>query len=105
MHEVKKGMVIAAGGATYIRFFPQMKKRYDYGLLVFILTFCLVSVSSYREKEILDIAQKRVVTILIGGLISVLVCIFVYPIWAGDDLHNLVSKNIEKLGNFLQGRY
>ncbi|KAF7805752.1 aluminum-activated malate transporter 2-like [Senna tora] len=95
---------VLAAGVTYMRFFPQMKKKYDYGLMVFILTFCLVSVSSYREdQEIIDIAQKRVITILIGGLISVLVCIFVCPIWAGDDLHNLVSRNIDKLGNFLQG--
>lgn len=97
--------MIAAAGVTYIRFLPQMKARYDYGLLVFILTFCLVSVSSYRDGEILDIAQKRVTTILAGGLISVLVCIFVYPVWAGGDLHSLVSKNIEKLGNFLEGAY
>lgn len=95
----------AAAGVTYIRFFPQIKARYDYGLLVFILTFCMVSLASYRDQEILDIAQKRVITILIGGLISVLICIFVYPIWAGDDLHNLVSTNIGKLGTFLEGTY
>ncbi|KAJ1384569.1 Aluminum-activated malate transporter [Sesbania bispinosa] len=89
--------------ATYVRFLPQMKARYDYGLLVFILTFSLVSVSSYRDREIFDIAQKRLTTILAGALISVLVCILVCPVWAGGDLHNLVSKNIEKLGNFLQG--
>ncbi|KAK7257586.1 hypothetical protein RIF29_31657 [Crotalaria pallida] len=94
---------LLVAGVTYIRFFPQMKARYDYGLLVFILTFCLVSVSGNREDKIIDIAKKRVTSILIGGLISVLVCIFVYPIWAGDDLHNLISKNIEKLGNFLEG--
>ena len=95
--------MIAAAVVTYMRFLPQMKARYDYGLMVFILTFSLVSVSSYRDNEILDIAQKRVTTILAGALISVLVCIFVYPIWAGGDLHKLVPKNIEKLGNFIEG--
>jgi uncharacterized membrane protein YgaE (UPF0421/DUF939 family) len=80
-----------------------MKARYDYGLVVFILTFCLVSVSSYRDHEIIDTAQDRVTTILVGGLISVLVNIFLCPVWAGGDLHNLASKNIEKLGNFLEG--
>ncbi|KAK7324834.1 hypothetical protein VNO77_28708 [Canavalia gladiata] len=93
---------IITAGATYIRFLPQMKARYDYGLLVFILTFCMVSVSSYRDRDILQIALKRVTTILTGGLISIIVSIFVYPVWAGGDLHNLESKNIEKLGNFLQ---
>ncbi|XP_027343355.1 aluminum-activated malate transporter 2-like [Abrus precatorius] len=113
VHSISAGNIVApillgtlifltTAGVTYIRFFPQMKARYDYGLLVFILTFCMVSVSSYRDREILDIALKRVTTILSGGLISILVSIFVYPIWAGGDLHNLQSQNIEKLGNFLE---
>ncbi|KAK7261167.1 hypothetical protein RIF29_27472 [Crotalaria pallida] len=94
---------LITAGVTYMRFLPQIKARYDYGLLVFILTLCLVSVSSYRSNEIIEIAKKRVITILAGGLISLLVCIFVYPVWSGDDLHKLVSQNIEKLGNFLEG--
>jgi hypothetical protein len=32
-----------------------------------------------------------------------LVNIFLCPVWAGGDLQNLVSSNIEKLGNFLEG--
>ncbi|KAL2593911.1 hypothetical protein AAZV13_12G155900 [Glycine max] len=94
---------LITAGITYFRFLPQIKARYDYGLLVFNLTFCLVSVSSYRDHEVLDIALKRVISIISGGLISVSVSIFVCPIWAGGDLHNLESKNIEKLGNFLEG--
>ncbi|MED6108567.1 hypothetical protein PIB30_025390 [Stylosanthes scabra] len=86
-----------------MRFLPQLKARYDYGLMVFILTYSLVSVSSYRDDEILDIAEKRVITILAGALISVFVSIFVWPVWAGDDLHKLVAKNIEKLGNSIEG--
>ncbi|KAK7272255.1 hypothetical protein RJT34_28736 [Clitoria ternatea] len=94
---------LTTAGVTYFRFLPQIKARYDYGLLVFILTFCMVSVSSYRDREILDIALKRVTTILTGGLISIAVSILVYPVWAGGDLHNVESKNIEILGNFLEG--
>ncbi|RDX86787.1 Aluminum-activated malate transporter 2, partial [Mucuna pruriens] len=94
---------LLTAGVTYFRFLPKMKARYDYGLLVFILTFCMVSVSSYRDCKILDIALKRVTTILAGGLISISVSIFVCPVWAGGDLHNLESKNIEKLGYFLEG--
>ncbi|KAI4334181.1 hypothetical protein L6164_018901 [Bauhinia variegata] len=63
----------------------------------------VIHLSNFSEDEIIDIAQKRLTTILIDGLISVMVCIFVYPFWARDDLHNLVLTNIEKLGNFLQG--
>lgn len=80
-----------------------MKARYDYGLLVFILTFCLISVSGYRDDQVLHMAHKRVSTILIGGFTALLVCIVIYPVWAGDDLHNLVANNIEKLADFLEG--
>lgn len=82
-----------------------MKARYDYGLLIFLLTFCLVSISGYRDDDLLDVAHKRVSTILIGSFTSVLVCICICPVWAGDDVHNLVASNIENLGSFLHGRF
>lgn len=88
---------------TFLRFFPRIKARYDYGLLIFILTFCLISVSGYRDEEILEMAHKRVSTILIGAFTAVSVCVFICPVWAGDDLHNSVATNIEKLGSFLEG--
>ncbi|KAJ7948059.1 Aluminum activated malate transporter family protein [Quillaja saponaria] len=68
-----------------------------------ILVGILCLPTSYREEEILKIALQRATTILIGGLITVLVCIFVYPVWAGGDLHNLVATNMEKVGTFLEG--
>ncbi|KAE8705786.1 Aluminum-activated malate transporter 7 [Hibiscus syriacus] len=47
---------IIAAIMTFMRFFPKMKARYDYGLLIFILTFCLVSVSGYRNDQVLEMA-------------------------------------------------
>ncbi|KAH6774801.1 aluminum activated malate transporter family protein [Perilla frutescens var. frutescens] len=94
---------LQAVASTFIRFFPRVKARYDYGMLIFILTFCLVSISGLRTDEILDLAQKRFSTIVIGASTCLTVSIFVYPVWAGEDLHKLVAKNIEKLGNFLEG--
>ncbi|XVF19630.1 hypothetical protein REPUB_Repub11eG0127100 [Reevesia pubescens] len=94
---------LLATTVSFIRFFPRMKARYDYGLVIFILTFCLISVSGYRDEEVLEMAHKRVSTILIGGFTALFVCIFICPVWAGDDLHNLAANNIEKLGNFLEG--
>lgn len=88
---------------TFIRFFPRIKARYDYGFLIFILTFCLVSVSGYRDDEILQVAYRRALTILLGTFIAILICLFICPVWAGDDLHSLVSNNIQLLANFLQG--
>ncbi|XWS28511.1 hypothetical protein CRYUN_Cryun25bG0075900 [Craigia yunnanensis] len=94
---------LLATAVSFIRFFPRMKARYDYGLVIFILTFFLISVSGYRDEEVLEMAHKRVSTILIGGLTALFVCIFICPVWAGDDLHNLAANNIEKLANFLEG--
>ncbi|GMP91949.1 hypothetical protein CsSME_00042402 [Camellia sinensis var. sinensis] len=92
-----------AAVVTFLRFFPKMKARYDYGLLIFILTFCLICVSGYRDDEVLHQANVRLSTILIGGATAVIICCCICPVWAGDDLHDLVAVNIEKLGNFLEG--
>ncbi|KAK6138170.1 hypothetical protein DH2020_028106 [Rehmannia glutinosa] len=96
-------LAIVTVASTFIRFFPTVKARYDYGMLIFILTFCLVSISGLRSDEILELAQKRLLTVLIGASTCVIVSICVYPVWAGEDLHKLVAKNIEKIGSFLEG--
>ncbi|ONI01525.1 hypothetical protein PRUPE_6G144000 [Prunus persica] len=94
---------IIAGIVTFLRFIPQIKARYDYGMLIFLLTFCLISVSGYRDEEVIEMAFERLSTIVIGSCTSVIVCIFICPVWIGVDLHNQIATNIEKLGNFLEG--
>lgn len=86
-----------------MRFFPSLKTRCDYGLSIFILTFSLISVSGYRDNEVLHMAHQRVSTIIIGSCTAIIVCIGICPVWVGEELHNLVSSNMEKLGNFLEG--
>ncbi|XP_054779253.1 aluminum-activated malate transporter 2-like [Prosopis cineraria] len=93
---------LQAAIATFIRFFPKIKARYDYGLLIFILTFSLISVSGFREDEIIEMAHKRLSTIFIGGSACVMISIFVCPVWAGEELHSLIALNLESLANFLQ---
>ncbi|KAL8140902.1 hypothetical protein V2J09_006923 [Rumex salicifolius] len=87
---------------TFLRFIPKLKARYDYGLMLTILTFCLVCVSGYRDDEVLKMAHRRMSTILIGSSAAFSICILIFPVWAGTDLHNLVANNVEKLANFLQ---
>ncbi|KAG2674327.1 hypothetical protein I3843_13G113600 [Carya illinoinensis] len=94
---------LQAATSTFTRFFPKIKARYDYGLLIFILTFSLISVSGFRDDEIIELAHKRLSTIIIGGLACVIITIFVCPVWAGEDLHNLIAVNVERLANFLEG--
>lgn len=95
----------AAAAVTFMRFFPKLKARNDYGLLIFNLTFCLICVSGYREHEVLDMALTRLSTILIGGAATVAFNIIIFPVWAGEDLHNIIANNIEKLGTFLEGMH
>ncbi|KAI7744935.1 hypothetical protein M8C21_016834, partial [Ambrosia artemisiifolia] len=94
-------LLVAA--ATFSRFIPHIKKRYDYGVLIFILTFSLVVVSGYRVEKIIELAHQRLSTILIGGATCMVISICVCPVWAGEDLHNLIVSNLEKLACFLEG--
>ncbi|XP_002884858.2 aluminum-activated malate transporter 8 [Arabidopsis lyrata subsp. lyrata] len=97
-------LVFSLGGAaTFSRFFPRIKHRYDYGALIFILTFSFVAISGYRTDEILIMAYQRLSTILIGGTICILVSIFICPVWAGEDLHKMIANNINKLAKYLEG--
>ena len=96
--------MFAAAAATFSRFFPKIKARYDYGVLIFILTFSMVTVSGYRVKGLLAMADQRLYTILIGGGTCMIISIFLCPVWAGEDLHNLMASNIDKLANYLEGK-
>ncbi|KAI3993585.1 hypothetical protein MKX01_002598 [Papaver californicum] len=80
---------LLAAVASFSRFFSGIKARYDYGVLTFILTFNLVSISGYRIDEIAELVIHRFSTILIGCLICVLISVFVFPVWAGEDLQKL----------------
>ncbi|CAO2838812.1 unnamed protein product [Amaranthus hypochondriacus] len=94
---------IFAAASTFMRFFPKIKARYDYGFLIFILTFSFISISGYRADEILELAHKRLSTIAIGGSASLLINICLFPVWAGAELHESIAHNVEKLGHFLEG--
>ncbi|KAK4371766.1 hypothetical protein RND71_007150 [Anisodus tanguticus] len=88
---------------TFTRFYPNIKRRYDYGTMIFVLTFSLVAVSSYWTDEIFQLAHRRISTILIGVSTVMVISMLIRPVWAGDDLHKLVSTNLEKLASFLEG--
>ncbi|XP_020575909.1 aluminum-activated malate transporter 1-like [Phalaenopsis equestris] len=89
--------------ATFSRFVPEIKARYDYGVTIFILTFSLVSVSSYRVEELISLAHQRLSTVAIGVATCLFTSLFVFPVWAGGDLHKLVAANLDKLACFLEG--
>ncbi|KAI6707782.1 hypothetical protein NL676_010744 [Syzygium grande] len=94
---------ILASAATFSRFMPSVKARFDYGAMIFILTFSLVSISGYRLDKLVGMAHQRLSTIAIGTSLCILISMFVSPIWAGDELHQLIHGNMEKLAESLEG--
>ncbi|WOL07529.1 aluminum-activated malate transporter 10-like [Canna indica] len=94
---------ILASAATFSRFIPTVKSRCDYGVTIFILTFSMVAVSGYRVDELADLAMQRMSTIAIGIGIAVIVCVLVYPVWSGYELQFLISVNMAKLADSLEG--
>ncbi|KAA8516200.1 hypothetical protein F0562_019379 [Nyssa sinensis] len=94
---------LLASAATFSRFIPSVKARFDYGAMIFILTFSLVSVSGYRVDKLFDYAHQRLSTIAIGTSICIIISMLLCPIWAGDELHRLTIRNLKKLADSLDG--
>ncbi|KAL9234566.1 hypothetical protein vseg_009424 [Gypsophila vaccaria] len=94
---------IFASVATFSRFIPYVKARFDYGALIFILTFSLVSISGYRVDKLVQMAQERASTIAIGTSLCIITNMLISPTWAGTQLHNQTISNLEKLANSLEG--
>ncbi|KAL2323939.1 hypothetical protein Fmac_022997 [Flemingia macrophylla] len=87
---------------TYVRFIPYIKKNYDYGVLIFLLTFNLITVSSYRVDSVWDIARDRIATIAIGCGLCLVMSLLVFPNWSGEDLHNNTISNLEGLASSIE---
>ncbi|KAF5960116.1 hypothetical protein HYC85_001325 [Camellia sinensis] len=93
---------LIGSASTYTRFIPYIKKNYDYGVMIFLLTFNLITVSSYRVENVLKMAQERFYTIAIGCSICLFMAVFVFPKWSGEDLHNSTVSKLEGLAKSIQ---
>ncbi|BBH03507.1 Aluminium activated malate transporter family protein [Prunus dulcis] len=94
---------LLASAATFSRFIPSVKIRFDYGIMIFILTFSLVSVSGYRVDKLIDMAGQRLTTIIIGTSLCIIITMVICPIWAGEELYMLITRNMDKLAGSLDG--
>ncbi|KAG2697141.1 hypothetical protein I3760_07G091600 [Carya illinoinensis] len=94
---------IFAAAATYTRMVPSIKKRYDYGVMIFILTFNLVVVSGIRVQDVMKVARERLSTIGMGFAICIFISLFVFPVWASDELHHSFASKFEDLALSMEG--
>ncbi|XP_030533535.1 aluminum-activated malate transporter 14-like [Rhodamnia argentea] len=88
--------------ATYMRFIPIIKKKYDYGILVFILTFSMILVSNYHVDNSTRMVQDRFYTIAIGCGICLFLSLLILPTWSGDDLHESTIAKLEGLAQSVE---
>ncbi|OMP05032.1 Aluminum-activated malate transporter [Corchorus olitorius] len=94
---------IFGAAATYTRQVPNIKKKYDYAVTIFILTFNLVVVSGLRAEEVLVLARSRLSTIVMGFAICIFISLLVFPIWASDELHDSFVSRFQDLARSLEG--
>ncbi|PSR86061.1 Aluminum-activated malate transporter like [Actinidia chinensis var. chinensis] len=88
---------VFGAAATYSRLVPSIKRRYEYGAVIFILTFNLVVVSGLRADKIIKLARERLSTICMGFAICIFINLLIFPMWASDELHNSLATRFEKL--------
>lgn len=73
--------------------------------MIFLLTFNLITVSSYRVDSVITIAHDRFYTIVIGCGICLFMSLLVFPIWSGEDLHKTTVGKLQGLSRSIEGTY
>ncbi|KAK1428262.1 hypothetical protein QVD17_17092 [Tagetes erecta] len=94
---VCSSVFIFGAAATYCRSIPSIKRKYDYGFMIFILTFNLVAVSGLRANKVIELARERLSTIGMGFAVCIFTSLLVFPMWASDELHHLTHSKFDKL--------
>ncbi|XP_043726252.1 aluminum-activated malate transporter 12-like [Telopea speciosissima] len=94
---------VFGAAATYTRLIPRIKKRYDYGVMIFILTFNLVIVSGVRADKVIELARDRLSTIGMGFAVCVSTSLLIFPVWASDELHSSTASKFNKLASSIEG--
>ncbi|XP_020598934.1 aluminum-activated malate transporter 12-like [Phalaenopsis equestris] len=93
---------ILGAAATYLRTILNIRKKYDYGVMIFILTLSLVSISGVRVDEIIHVAGDRLLSICMGFVICAFISLFIFPIWAGDELHSSLASKFNSIAHAIE---
>ncbi|KAK6937515.1 Aluminum-activated malate transporter [Dillenia turbinata] len=100
---VGSSVFVFGTAATYIRMVPRIKMRYDYGAMIFIITFNLIAVSGLRADEVMELARQRLSTIGMGFTVCIFTSILIFPLWASDELHYSIASKFETTASSLEG--
>ncbi|KAK9083960.1 hypothetical protein Scep_030431 [Stephania cephalantha] len=88
--------------ASYCRLVPSFKKKFDYGAMIFILTFNLIAVSGLQGEKVIDLALDRLLTIGIGFVICIFTSLVIFPVWASDELHSSFASKFDRLASSIE---
>ncbi|XP_011026959.1 PREDICTED: aluminum-activated malate transporter 9-like [Populus euphratica] len=86
---------------SFMKLWPSLVP-YEYGFRVILFTYCLIIVSGYRMGNPITTAMDRLYSIAIGGFVAVLVNVFVFPIWAGEQLHKELVNSFNSVADSLE---
>ncbi|KAJ0805727.1 putative aluminum-activated malate transporter [Helianthus annuus] len=75
---------------------------YEYGFRVILFTYCMIIVSGYRLGNPIKKSTDRFYSILIGAIVTVAVNTLIFPIWAGEQLHEELIKNFGSVADSLE---
>jgi len=80
-----------------------VKKTFDYGVMIFILTFNWVVLSGLHCEKVIELARERLSTIGVGIGICFFTSLFISPVWAGEDLHYALASELDILAYCVKG--
>ncbi|KAK4262834.1 hypothetical protein QN277_028339 [Acacia crassicarpa] len=90
-----------AAVTSFMKTWPWLE-QYEYGFRVVLVTYCVIITSGYRMGNPIKAVVNRLYSMVIGGIISVLVNVIVFPIWAGELLHKQLVINFDAVADSLE---
>ncbi|KAM0024167.1 putative aluminum-activated malate transporter [Helianthus debilis subsp. tardiflorus] len=86
---------------SFMKLWPTLVP-YEYGFRVILFTYCMIIVSGYRLGNPIKKSTDRFYSILIGAIVTVAVNTLIFPIWAGEQLHEELIKNFGSVADSLE---